>query len=361
MKALVVDGVNEYSVQEVAYSEPKMGEVLIKMKATGVCHSDLSIINGTIPMAAPVVVGHEGAGIVESVGEGVSNVKPGDHVALTWVPICGECFFCQHQEPHLCTAGSAAMGKQLDGTSRIFRGDTPINVMTLLGAMAEYAVVPSISLVKIEDDIPFPVAAMVGCGVMTGVGAAIKTAEVKPGSTVAVFGCGGVGLSVIQGARLAGAKTIIAVDLSQNKVDLALEFGATHGITSKDPLDDIKKITHGIGVDYSFEVVGIPALVTIADMSTRRGGVVTVVGVGKLTEFVSINSMMFSLSAKTYKGCFYGNANPAVDFPNLLSLYRQKRLPLDEMITKTYDIDDAPQAFDDMQAGLNARGIIVYD
>ena len=360
MKALVMDALNEYSVQNVDLDEPKAGEVLIKMKATGVCHSDLSIINGTLPLVPPIVLGHEGAGIVEAVGENVSNVKPGDHVALTWVPICGQCYFCQHQQPHLCSAGSSAMGKQLDGTSRVSRNGEQVNVMTLLGAMAEYAVVPSVSLVKIEQDIPFPVAAMVGCGVMTGVGAAIKTAEVKPGSTVAVFGCGGVGLSVIQGAQLAGAKTIIAVDLAQNKVDMALEFGATHAITSKSPVDDIKQITKGIGVDYSFEVVGVPALVTTADMATRRGGVVTIVGVGKLTEFVSLNAMALSLSGKTYHGCFYGSTNPPVDFPNLLALYKQKKLLLDEMVTKTYSIDEAPQAFDDMQAGLNARGIIVY-
>ena len=361
MKALVADAINEYSVQEVSLDEPKAGEVLINMKATGVCHSDLSILNGTLPVALPMVVGHEGAGIVEAVGEGVSNVVPGDHVALTFVAICGECYFCHHEQPFLCSSGSMAQGKQLDGTSRVHRGDDDLNVMTLLGCMAEKAVVPAISLVKIDQDIPFAVAAMVGCGVMTGVGAAINTAQVKPGSTVAVFGCGGVGLSIIQGAMIAGAKAIVAVDLADNKLEMAKKFGATHTFKGDSALEQIQELTRGIGVDYAFEAVGIPALVLQANAAARRGGEVIVVGVGSPTKTIDLNAMMMSLSGKTYKGCFYGSANPAKDFPDLLDLYRAGKLNLDEMVTKTYSIDEAVTAIKDLEAGVNARGVIVYD
>lgn len=361
MKALVADAPNKYSVQEVSLDEPKAGEVLIDMKATGVCHSDLSIINGTLPVGLPMVVGHEGAGIVAAVGEGVTNVSPGDHVVLTWVAICGDCYFCHHEQPYLCSAGGLAQGKQLDGTSRVHRGDEALNVMTLLGCMAEKAVVPAISLVKIDHDIPFAVAAMVGCGVMTGVGAAINTAQVKPGSTVAVFGCGGVGLSVIQGAALSGAKTIIAVDLADNKLEMALKFGATHAFKGDKALEQIQELTRGIGVDYAFEAVGIPALILQANAVTRRGGELVVVGVGSPTQTINLNAMLMSLTGKTYKGCFYGSANPAKDFPDLLDLYRAGKLNLDGMVTKTYSIDDAVTAIQDLEAGVNARGVIIYD
>lgn len=361
MKALVVDAVNEYSVQELSLDEPKAGEVLIKMKATGVCHSDLSIINGTLPVGLPMVVGHEGAGIVESVGEGVTNVEPGDHVALTWVAICGDCYFCHHEQPHLCNSGSLAQGKQLDGTARVHRGDEDLNVMTLLGCMAEMAVVPAISLVKIDKEIPFEVAAMVGCGVMTGVGAAINTAGVKPGSTVAVFGCGGVGLSIIQGAVVSGAKTIVAVDLAENKLEMATKFGATHVFKGDKALEEIQVLTQGVGVDYAFEAVGVPELVLQANAAARRGGEVVVVGVGSPTQTINLNAMFMSLQGKTYKGCFYGSANPAKDFPDLLDLYRAGKLNLDEMVSQTYSIDEAVTAFKDLEAGVNARGVIVYD
>ena len=207
MKAVVAHELNRFSVEEVTLDPPKAGEVLVKMKATGICHSDLSVINGTIPVPFPMVLGHEGAGIVEALGPGVTNVKPGDHVTLSFVPNCGDCYHCLRSEPYLCLR-STPDGKMMDGTTRVHMDGKDINVMQFLGNMAEYAVVPAMCLVKIDADIDLKAAALVGCGVTTGVGAALKTAQVKPGSTVAGFGAGGVGLSITQGARIAGAARI---------------------------------------------------------------------------------------------------------------------------------------------------------
>ncbi len=361
MKAVVARGLNDYSVEEVTLDPPKADEVLVKMKATGICHSDLSVINGTIPVPFPMVLGHEGAGIVEEVGAKVTNVAPGDHVTLSFVPNCGDCFHCLRGEPYLCLK-STPDGKMMDGTCRVHKDGKDLNVMQFLGNMAEYAVVPSMCLVKIDADIDMKAAALVGCGVTTGVGAALKTAEVKPGSTVAVFGAGGVGLSIIQGARIAGAARIIAVDLSDEKLAIAREVGATDSVNaSGDPVKAIMDLTGGIGVDYGFEAIGIPAVVDQAQKATRRGGTMTVVGVGKVNQKLELNALMFPLTAKTFKGSMYGGAEFKVDFPKYLELYKRGKLDLDRMVTNTYTIDEAVKAFEDLEAGKNARGVIVYD
>ncbi|MGD9983828.1 MAG: zinc-binding dehydrogenase, partial [Porticoccaceae bacterium] len=264
-------------------------------------------------------------------------------------------------EPYLCLR-STPDGKMMDGTTRVHLNGKDINVMQFLGNMAEYAVVPAMCLVKIDADIDMKAAALVGCGVTTGVGAALKTAQVKPGSTVAVFGAGGVGLSIIQGARIAGAARIFAVDLSDEKLALAKELGATDVINgANDPLGKIMELTGGIGVDYGFEAIGIPAVVDQAQKATRRGGTMTVVGVGKLSQKLEFNALMFPLMSKTIKGSMYGSAEFRVDFPKYLELYKQGKLDLDRMVTHTYRIDEAVQAFADLEAGKNARGVIIYD
>lgn len=361
MKAVVVKELNQFAVEQVTLDPPKAGEVLVKMKATGVCHSDLSVINGTIPLPFPAVLGHEGAGIVEAVGEGVGNVAPGDHVVLSFVPNCGDCFHCLRSEPYLCTAGKPD-GMMLDGTSRVTFNQQKIAVMQFLGNMAEYAVVPAVCVVAIDKSIDFSRAALVGCGVMTGVGAAIKTAQVKPGSTTAVFGCGGVGLSVIQGCRIAGAGRIIAVDLAEEKLRMATEFGATDTINgAQDPVKAIQALTARRGVDYAFEAIGIPAVVEQAFKATRNGGTTIVVGVGRVTERIQLNALLLPLTSKTVKGSMYGGAEFRVDFPMLLGLYQKGLLDLDRMVTRTYSLDEAPQAFADLERGVNARGVIVYD
>lgn len=361
MKAVVAHEENRFAVEDVSLDKPKVGEVLVRMRAIGVCHSDLSIINGTIPSPFPTVLGHEGAGIVEAVGEGVTNVSPGDHVILSFIPQCGDCFHCVRDEPYLCTVAKQD-GFLLDGTSRVSLNGAPIAVMSFLGNMAEYAVVPSICVLPIDKDIGFQAAALVGCGVTTGVGAAIKTAEVSPGSTVAVFGCGGVGLSVIQGARIAGAKQIIAVDLSTEKLAMAMEFGATHTVSASDKAaKDIIALTNGIGVDFAFEVIGLTVTIEQCIRAARRGGKAVLVGVGSMQERFSVNNLILPITSRTIQGCMYGSVNFKTDFPMYLDFYRQGLLDLDRMVTRTYTLDEAPQAFEDLQAGVNARGVIVVD
>ena len=360
MKAVVANKLNDYTVCNVDLAPPKMGEVLVKMKATGVCHSDLSVINGTIPSPFPVVLGHEGAGIVDQVGEGVTNVKPGDHVVISFIPHCGHCFYCLHQEPFLCS-GAKQDGNLFDGTTRVSRNGEKLFVMSFVGIMAEYAVVPAACVVAIDKSFDFKAAALVGCGVTTGVGAAIRTAEVKPGSTVAVFGCGGVGLNVIQGARIAGAKQIIACDLSAEKMEIAKSFGATHTV---DPAGDFVKqiqgMTNGIGVDYAFDVVGYSKVIEQCIKATRKNGTAVLVGVGRMDDRFSVNAAILPFTSKTIKGCMYGSASFEADFPMYLDLYKAGKLDLDGLITKTYSLDEAPLAFEDMEKGRNARGVIVH-
>lgn len=360
MKAVVANKLNDYAVVNVDLAPPKAGEVLVKMKATGVCHSDLSVINGTIPSPFPVVLGHEGAGIVDQVGEGVTNVKPGDHVVMSFIPNCGNCYNCLHQEPYLCS-GAKQDGNLFDGTTRVSLNGQKVFVMSFVGIMAEYAVVPAACVVAVDKSYDFKAAALVGCGVTTGVGAVIRTAEVKPGSTVAVFGCGGVGLNVVQGARIAGAARIIACDLSTEKMEIAKTFGATDVINPEaDMVKQIYALTNGIGVDYAFDVVGHSKVIEQCFKATRRNGVAVLVGVGRLDDRFSLNAAILPFTAKTIKGCFYGSCNFKVDFPMYLDLYRQGKLELDRLVTKTYSLDDAPQAFEDMEKGKNARGVIVH-
>ncbi len=361
MKALVAEEIDRFGLTEVELDPPKAGEVLVKMKATGVCHSDLSIVNGTIGSAMPVVLGHEGAGIVEEVGEGVTNVAPGDHVAISFIPNCGECVHCVHHEPYLCNA-SPQDGNLFDGTTRVHRDGEDIYVMSFTGLMAERAIVPSACVIAIDKDIDFKAAALVGCGVSTGVGAVVHTAKVEPGSSVAVFGCGGVGLCVIQGARLAGASKIIAVDLSKEKMELAQKFGATDGIDpAGDPVKQIQALTGGLGVDYAFEVVGSGKLVEQCVKAARRGGETIIVGLGRMEDEFKIRQPIMVFTSKTLKGSQYGETDFKVDFPKYLELYRQGKLDLDSLVTRTYTLDEAPQAFEDLKSGVNARGVIVHD
>jgi S-(hydroxymethyl)glutathione dehydrogenase/alcohol dehydrogenase len=360
MKALVALEQNRISVEDVTLEPPKAQEVHVRMAAAGVCHSDLSAVNGTIPNVFPCVMGHEGAGVVVSVGEGVTQCQPGDHVVMSFVPNCGKCFHCVRNEAFLCKATPRG-GMMVDGTARLRFADKPIAAFLSLGNMAQEVVCPAMNIVTIPKDIPLPVAALIGCGVTTGVGAAINTAKVAPGSTVAVFGCGGVGIATIQGARIAGASRIFAVDVSEQKLELAKRFGATDGVLAENAVKHIQTETQGIGVDYAFEVIGNPAVVEAALAATRRGGTTVAVGVGKLTDSIKLNALAFPLMGKTLCGCNFGSANPKQDFPKLLALYKSGKLDLDSMVSRTYTIDEAPQAFADLEKGTNARGVIVFD
>lgn len=360
-KAVVLTGLNEYSVKEVELASPESGEVRIRMVATGLCQSDMSVINGKLPMPMPIVLGHEGAGVVEEVGEGVSNVKVGDHVVTSFIPMCGECHHCLDQEPWLCTAVDLFSGRQPDGSSRVKLDGEPIGAFAALGNMAEQVVCPAMNVVAIDKKYDLKAAALVGCGVMTGAGAALNTVEVKPGSSVAIFGCGGVGLAAMQGAKIAGASKLIAVDLNDAKLEAAVEFGATHTVNAgTDPVEQIIEITNGIGVDYAFEVIGYPAVAAQAYAATRRGGTTCMVGAGSPEEEYSFSALEMPLSSKKVCGCLYGSTNAKVDFAKLLSFYEAGQLDLDRMCSRTYSIDEVHQGFGDLVDGRNIRGIIVY-
>jgi S-(hydroxymethyl)glutathione dehydrogenase/alcohol dehydrogenase len=349
---------------DIEVAPPGPGEVRVKVVASGVCHSDLSVLNGTIPLPTPILLGHEGAGIVEEVGEGVTTVAPGDHVVLSFVPACGECYTCLHGQAYLCekSAIQAAAGL-LDGTTRLTSGGAPLHQMACLGTFGPYAIVPEISTVKIPDDVPLDIAALIGCGVLTGVGAALNTADIAPGDTVAVIGCGGVGLNVIQGAKIAGATTIIAIDMLDSKLEMAKEFGATHTINASDgdPVAAAMAI-NGRGADVAFEVIGLGATMEQAINTARNGGQVVLVGVPRMDVNLNLNAAFtFLYLAKTIKGCWYGSSNVREDVPKLLDLWRNGELKLKELISKEIDNAHVNEAFEDMKAGTVARSVIVHD
>ena len=362
-KAAIVRERNKpVSVEEVEVESPRRGEVMVKIAACGVCHSDFSAINGTIPMPPPLVLGHEAAGVVEEVGEGVEEIAVGDHVAIVWIPMCGRCRYCVEGRPALCDMGAKAVFTLPDGTSRLKdREGKPLNHYAGVAVMAEHATVHRDNLVKIGPAIPLDKAALIGCAVMTGVGAAINTAKVQPGSSVAVFGAGGIGLNVIQGAALAGAEKIIAVDLEDKKLEFAAVFGATHTINPKtagDAVQNIMALTGG-GAEYTFECIGNAKVIEQAFAATRKGGTCVVVGVAKMTDQVTLGAFLLPFQEKVLTGSMYGSARPSIDFPRLLNLYKSHRLKLDELVTATYKIEEINRAFDDMQKGVNARGVIL--
>ncbi|MGK2914477.1 MAG: Zn-dependent alcohol dehydrogenase [Porticoccaceae bacterium] len=360
-RAVVLTDQNKFSVEEIELDAPKAGEVRIRMVATGICQSDNAVVTGKLPMPVPIILGHEGAGVVEEIGPNVTNVKVGDHVITSFIPMCGICYFCQHQEPWLCTATDLFTGMQPDGTSRVKLNGKYIGAFAALGNMAEQVVCPAMCVVPIDKKYDLKAAALVGCGVMTGAGAALNTAKVQPGSSVAIFGCGGVGLSALQGARIAGGNPIIAIDLNDAKLEAAKQFGATHTINaSGDVVAKIMEITGGIGVDYAFEVIGVPAVAAQAYAATRRGGTTCMVGAGSPTAEYKFSALEMPLSSKKVCGCIYGSTNAKVDFAKLLSFYESGQLDLDRMMSRTYTIDEVHQGFADMNEGRNIRGIILY-
>ena len=348
-------------VEDIAVESPGRGEVLVKLGACGVCHSDLSAINGTNALPLPLVLGHEGAGVVEELGEGVSDLAKGDHVVFSFIYMCGKCRFCVAGRPVLCLEQGKALTTPLAGKPRTHdAAGKPLNIFSGCGSMAEYATVSAENLIKIDAKIPLDCAALVGCGVTTGVGAVFNTAKVQPGSSVAVFGCGGVGLSVIQGARIAGAEKIIAIDTLDAKLQMAKQFGATETLSAKeDAVKALKKMTGG-GPDYAFECVGSGELAGTAYRAIRRGGLAVVVGVAKPSDSTSIRTMTLPFEEKTITGSYFGSCVPRVDFPRMLALYLTGQLKLEELITRRYSIAEAPQAFADLESGRNARGVVVF-
>lgn len=351
-------------VEELTLDEPKAGEVLLRMVASGVCHSDLSVVNGTIYYDPPVVLGHEGAGIVERVGEGVTKVKAGDHVVLSFVSYCGKCKMCQTGRVCLCRGFTAPRGLLLDGTARLHNAKgEDIPQMARIGTMSEYAAVPEQSVIPIAAHYPLDRAALVGCGVTTGVGAVFNTAAVEPGSTVTIIGAGGVGLNVIQGAALAGAERVIVVDVVAEKLEFARRFGATDLVNAKegDPVAAVLALTEGLGSDYAFEVIGNPMTIAQAYAMVRPAGMAVIVGLTRMDAHVEIPTGDMVRTEKQLIGSFYGSSRPHEDMPKLLGLYDEGKLKLDELITSTYRLDQINEAFADMEAGRNARGVILFE
>jgi S-(hydroxymethyl)glutathione dehydrogenase/alcohol dehydrogenase len=360
MQAAILRGLNEpFQVTEVEIDGPKAGEVMVRMQASGVCHSDLSVIDGVIPFMLPMVGGHEGAGIVEEVGPGVTRVQAGDHVIISWVATCEKCFFCTHDQPQLCQSGLAAFGNMDDGTTRLKIGEETIYHGLNAATFAESTIIRETAVVPIPKDIPFGVAALVGCGVTTGVGAAVHTGDIQKGERAAVIGCGGVGLSVIQGAKIAGAGKIIAIDPVESRRRAAKKFGATDVVEAgDDATEKVKELTDGMGADAVFEVVGKPALQQQAYDMTRAGGRAILVGMPSMEGEVAINTFFMIVGEKQLKGSFYGSARPSRDFPWILDLYREGRLDLDALATQTLPLERINEAFDAMRAGEQLRTVI---
>ncbi len=334
----------------------RANEVLVRVTHAGVCHSDYHVMTGDLPYAMPVVLGHEGAGMVEAVGAGVTRLQPGDHVSLNFRQFCGYCRQCSTGHPNLCDNVVA-----LRASCRLSQQGAAINNFAGLSCFAEYTVVHESGAIKVPSDIPLDRVALVSCGVMTGVGAVINTAKVMPGDTVAVVGCGGVGLNVIQGARLAHASVIIAVDVHDNKLEMATTFGATHIInaSNEDPVKRVREFVKG-GVDYAFEVIGLPATIEQVWAMIHKGGTAVVVGVAPATSKVSLAAYPFSMEEKTIRGTLFGGARPAVDIPRYLELYRNHQLRLDELITRHYPLEQINEAYEAMTRGEVARSVIDF-
>jgi S-(hydroxymethyl)glutathione dehydrogenase/alcohol dehydrogenase len=344
-------------VDEITLRDVGPHDVRVKVEASGVCHSDVSAASGRVPMGAPLILGHEGAGTVLTTGPEVTRVKAGDRVIASFVPACGNCFFCLHDQSQLCeTMGSTTgipKGTRSDGSE--------IRGMTGLGTFAEEIVVHESMLVKVETDVPAEQLALIGCGVTTGVGAALNTAQVTPGATVTVIGCGGVGQSVIQGARIAGASRIFAVDPVELKRKTAEHFGATDLIdpADGDPVEQVKAATQGRGTDFSFEVIGLPETIVQAYNVARRGGTAVVVGMTAWDSTVTLPGMSLFLDNKRLLGSLYGSAQVRRDFPRLVRLVETGRLDIGSMVSRHIHLDEVNDAFRAMEAGEIIRSVIV--
>ncbi len=366
IEAALVTAVKEpIRVERLSLDPPRAGEVLVRVAACGVCHSDYHLLSGATRHPLPVVPGHEGAGVVEAVGEGVTSVRPGDHVVLNWAPNCGRCYYCLRSKPNLCETfvGPLWAGVMLDGTPRLSWQGQPVFHYSGLSAFAEHTVVPEASCVVIRRDVPLAVAALVGCAVTTGVGAVLYTAQVQPGDRVVVLGCGGIGLSILLGAQLAGAQQIIAVDRSARKLQYAQSLGATDLIQAgeADLVDAVKRATDGRGADVSFEAVGVSALQTACVEMTRPGGKAVLVGLTAMGSETVFSGATLVRQEKQVLGSYYGTANTNRDFPLILDLYMAGKLNLGALVSQTYPLSQINQAFDVMLAGETARGVIVFE
>ncbi|MGA8112184.1 MAG: zinc-dependent alcohol dehydrogenase family protein [Actinocatenispora sp.] len=351
-------------VEELTLADPGPGEVLVRVTAAGLCHSDLSVVDGSRPRPVPMVLGHEATGVVEAVGDGVGYVRPGDHVVFTFVPMCGACVPCQSGRPALCEAGARANveGALLSGGRPFSRPDGQRLSQHLgVSAFAEYTVVSVASVVRVPDEIPAETAALFGCALLTGVGAVVNTAAVPPGSSVAVFGLGGVGLSAVMGARLAGAYPIVAVDRIAEKLEQATQLGASHVLLSDDDTEaSIRELTHG-GAEFTFEAVGNSAVLRSAYLATRRGGATVSVGLPHPSQELRLPAVSIVAEERRILGSYMGSGVPRRDVPRLMELYLAGQLPVDRLRSGTITLDDLNTACDALAAGRTVRQVLTLD
>jgi S-(hydroxymethyl)glutathione dehydrogenase/alcohol dehydrogenase len=361
VRALVLNDYEETPrVEELVLSRPGPGEVLVSIQASGVCRSDLHAISATLPIPTPLVLGHEASGVVDEVGSQVRTVRPGDHVVVTWIPSCGRCFWCLNGQAELCEEANrgAVDGTRADGTTPFARDGEPVHVFSWAGTLAEAVVVPEPLVVPIPRTMPWDEAALLGCGVQTGVGAAIRSPLAAAG-TALVLGLGGVGLSIVQGCRIKGARRIIAVDTVEEKRVLARDLGATDLVDGRDDvLAAVLELTADRGVDVAFDAVGRTDLLALAFNAARRGGTAVAVGVPAPHEEVVLNAFSFPSQEKTLTGSWLGGSHPPRDIPQLVALWEAGRLRLQPLITRTYPLDAAPDALQDLAAGRVVRPVV---
>jgi S-(hydroxymethyl)glutathione dehydrogenase/alcohol dehydrogenase len=367
-KAAVLWEVNTpWSVEEIDLDPPGPGEVLVKLAASGMCHSDEHLVTGDLPFGLPIIGGHEGAGVVQEVGDGVSWLAPGDHVVFGFIPSCGRCASCSTGHQNLCDLGALmGLGRQItDGGSRHHARGQDLGLMCILGTFAHHTVVNEASCIKIDKDVPLDRACLLGCGVVTGWGSSVYAAEVKPGDTVAVVGVGGIGANAIQGAKLAGAKRIIAIDPVEFKREKAMEFGATHTFSSmEEALPGIQELTWGTMANKVIMTMGVGSGEVIGSamaLAAKRGRVV-VTNIHPALEYSASMSLLdLTLMEKQLVGSLFGSGNPRADIPKLIGLYREGQLDLDGLVTNEYPLEGVNEGYDAMRAGTNIRGVLKYD
>jgi Zn-dependent alcohol dehydrogenase len=350
-------------VTDLELAPPGPEEVLVRLAASGVCHSDLNAIDGTAETRCPAVLGHEGAGVVEAVGERVSRVRPGEHVALSWTPSCGTCAECARDLPWLCSTAWPAMatGGLMDGTTRLSRNGDAVYHYSFLSTFAEACVVPERSCIQIPEDVPFEIAALVGCAITTGVGAVWRTARVRAGDRVAVIGCGGVGLSALIAAVAAGADPVIAVDVAPQKLDVARSFGASEAILWQGTPEATAEALHdasGGGVDVAIEATGRPEAMLAAYLGTRPRGAAVLIGIPRADAVLSLPAVTIPRSERRVLGSIYGSSKPERDFPVTLALYRSGRLPLDRLVSHRLPLDEVERGFELMRSGDALRVVL---
>jgi alcohol dehydrogenase (nicotinoprotein) len=366
-RAAVLRGTGQdFEITELDLDPPKAGEVLIRFVAAGLCHSDEHLRHGDIVPRFPIVGGHEGAGIIEEVGPGVTRLVPGDHVICSFLPVCGHCRFCASGQSNLCDLGANLLvGCQVDGTYRFHGGGEDFGGMCMLGTFAERATISEHSVVKVDEDVPLDKVVLIGCGVPTGFGSAVHAAQTEPGDTIAIYGIGGIGINAVQGAALAGARNVVAIDPLPNKREMAGKLGATHTAeTAEQAQQLITELTRGVGADKAIVTVGVvdSEVVSNAFTAIRKGGTVVVTGLADPAKnTIELPGAILTLFEKRVQGSLFGSGDPFSDIPRMVELYQSGDLKLDELITSTYTLDEINQGYQDLLDGKNVRGVIVYD